>query len=158
MSSYMTETLERIVAIQIDAVKSVCVADSVPFGAYSQRNFPYFKNRWMGTQYEDQSMDFQMRTITVGMRLVVGHFTSIYDGAWERLLYELVPLVESAFSTNHWLQLANEGAVRGMSADPASFQPSPCFLFYQVPKMQGFEVGIEWLMDIQFHISNQRKY
>ena len=103
-------------------------------------------------------MDFQMRTITVGMRLVVGHFTSIYDGAWERLLYELVPLVESAFSTNHWLQLANEGAVRGMSADPASFQPSPGLQFYQVPQMQGFEDGTEWRMDIQFHISNQRKY
>lgn len=106
--SYETELLQRVAAMQLEAMTSIGVkADAKPYFYHTQDDFPYFTNRIAANPRTDNGAeDFDFNTPTVVMRLVVGHLTEGYRGEVETRLYEWGPVVSTWFQEHMWLTSA----------------------------------------------------
>lgn len=111
MPTYMTELLERCVALQIEAMTSIGVrVDAKPVFFWYQEKGPYFTNRIADTPVAtDGSEVTDFNQPTVIMRLIVGHITEgkrvLYTP--ETSLYEWLPVVKTHFQKRMWLQTAS---------------------------------------------------
>lgn len=105
MATYMTELLDRVVALQKEAMKCLDVnADAVPYFWHTQEAFPYFTNRIAATPVNnDGSEDTDLNQPLVIMRLVAAHLTEGYRGQSERKLYEWLPPLKTYFQQRLWL-------------------------------------------------------
>jgi hypothetical protein len=105
MVSYLNELLDRVVAIQKEAMLSINIAaDAWPYFYKTSESFPYFTNRIADVPItDDGSQDEDVNTPLVIMRLVVAHLTSGYKGEAERRLYEWMPVVKTTFNQRQWL-------------------------------------------------------
>lgn len=110
MATYMTELLNRVVAMQKEVMASLTPpvrADAVPRFYYTGEAFPYFTNRIADTPIgDDGSEDTDLNQPVVIMRLVVGHITEGYKGQPEARLYEWLPVIKTWFNERMWLQSA----------------------------------------------------
>ncbi len=106
MATYMTELLNRCVALQKEAMATINVpCDAVPYFFHWQEKGPYFTNRIPDTPIErDGSEETDLNKPTVIMRLVIGHITESYKGIPEAKLYEWLPVVKTYFQEHMWLQ------------------------------------------------------
>ena len=110
--SYLTEILDRVVAIQLEAMTAQGVtADAAPYFFYTGEGFPYFSNRIndIGVSgYIDgqEAEDIDQNTVFVVMRFVVGHLTSGVRGERESDLYEYIPGIKTYFQEREMLQSA----------------------------------------------------
>lgn len=108
MPTYMTELLDRCVALQKEAMASISVAcDAKPYFFHWQEKGPYFTNRipTMGIATDGSEVE-DLNQPTVIMRLVIGHLTESYRGIPESKLYEWMPVVKTYFQQRMWLQTA----------------------------------------------------
>jgi hypothetical protein len=111
MATYLTELLNRVVALQIEAMASLTpavAADAKPRFYYTSEAFPYFTNRIVDTPISDDgSQDEDVNSPVLVMRLVVAHLTSGYHGEPEARLYEWLPHIKTYFNRRMWLQTAS---------------------------------------------------
>lgn len=111
MASYLTELLNRVVALQIEAMAALTppvTADAKPRFYYTSESFPYFTNRIVDTPISDDgSQDEDVNSPVLVMRLVVAHLTSGYKGENEARLYEWLPHIKTYIQERtQWLQSA----------------------------------------------------
>jgi hypothetical protein len=107
MATYLTELLNRVVALQKEAMTSIGIsADAVPYFWHAQESFPYFTNRIADLSVSgDGSEDIDFNQPTVIMRLVVAHISEGYRGQAEQKLYEYLPVVKTYIQQrSNWLQ------------------------------------------------------
>lgn len=107
MATYLTDLLDRVVALQIEAMRSINVrVDAVPYFFYTQEKAPYFTNRIADTPITDDggSEDENLNQPTLIMRLVIGHVTEGYRGEPDSRLYEWLPVINTYFQRRMWLQ------------------------------------------------------
>ncbi len=106
MATYMTELLNRCVALQIEAMASINVkCDAIPYFFHVQEKGPYFTNRIADTPVDNDGSEVtDLNQPTVIMRLVIGHITEGYRGIPEGKLYEWLPVIKTYFQTHMWLQ------------------------------------------------------
>ena len=110
--SYLTEILDRVVAIQLEAFTALSVtADAVPYFFYTGEAFPYVTNRINDIGVEgyipgQEAEDIDQNNVFVTMRLIVGHITSGVDGERESDLYEFLPTLKTYFQEREMLQSA----------------------------------------------------
>lgn len=116
MSSYLQDAMDRIVAMQKEAVTT---ADAVPYWPYEQASFPYFTNR-LGTMTlnQDMSEDIDIYEHTVLMRYVVGHLTEGYRGDLQDSLYDDIASIETYFREHPHL-----------TTNAGSYTTAPDYLF-----------------------------
>lgn len=97
MPSYETELLNRVVALELEAMASVGIkADAKPYFFHTNEGFPYFTNRIASNLISDDLSEVEdINKPLVIMRLIVGHLTEGYKGQPESKLYEYGPLVKS---------------------------------------------------------------
>lgn len=111
MASYLTELLNRVVALQKEAMLSLrpsVSADAVPRFYFTGEAFPYFTNRIVDTPISDDgSQDEDVNQPVLVMRLVVAHLTTGYKGEPEARLYEWLPHIKTYFNERMWLQTAS---------------------------------------------------
>lgn len=105
MATYLTELLDRVVAMQLEAMASISVnADARPMFWHWQEGFPYFTNRIADNPISDDgSQDEDLNQPVLIMRFVVAHITSGYKGENERNLYEWLPVIKTWFNEHMWL-------------------------------------------------------
>lgn len=103
--SYLNDLLERVVALEKEAMTSMDVkADAVPQFYHAQEAFPYFTNRIADIPISDDgSEDVDLNSPLVIMRLVVGHITEGYKGQPEAKLYTWLPVIKIYFNERMWL-------------------------------------------------------
>lgn len=109
MPTYETELLNRLVALEKEAMTSIGVsADAKPYALHVQESFPYFTNRIAAnTVTDDGSEDTDLNNPLVIIRLVIGHATEGYKGQPEGKLYEWGPVVKTYLQQRaNWLQTA----------------------------------------------------
>lgn len=108
MATYLTELLERAVAMQIEAMASVGRnVDAKPFFWHVNEGFPYFTNRIADNPISDDgSADIDLNQPVLIMRFVVAHITAGYKGEKERNLYEWLPVIKTWFNERMWLTSA----------------------------------------------------
>ena len=108
MATYETELLNRLVALEIEAMASIDVrADAKPYALHVQESFPYFTNRIQSNPVSDDgSEDLDLNNPLAVIRLVVGHVTEGYKGEPESKLYEWGPVVKTYIQRRMWLQTA----------------------------------------------------
>lgn len=111
MPTYETELLNRIVALEIEAMASIGVrVDAKPYALHAQEAFPYFTNRIFSNAIGDdgsETLDYN-RPLVV-MRLVIGHVTEGYKGQSESKLYEWGPVIKTYIQQRtNWLMTDTE--------------------------------------------------
>lgn len=109
MPSYETELLNRMVALELEAMASINVrADAKPWFIHHQDSFPYFTNRIAAnTRTNDGSEVFDSNNPLVIIRFVVAHLTEGVKGQPESKLYEWGPIVSTYIQErSNWLQSA----------------------------------------------------
>ena len=108
MATYETELLQRVTAMQIEALASIgVIADAKPYFYHTQESFPYFTNRIADNSIgDDGSADIDLNNPVVIMRLVIAHLTSGYKGEPETRVYEYGPIVKTWFNDRQWLTSA----------------------------------------------------
>lgn len=160
MASYLTQLLERIAAIQTEAVSPIMPVVAVPYSLYVQSDYPYFTNRLSEEQDAHIAADAEEERYTIVMRLVIGHLKDTHHGVDERILYEIIPAVNAAFRGKHWLQTdADSGAIPEMNADPVSLTGNSGIRFFTSPLVRdAYIVGVEWRLTVAFYIDNKRRY
>lgn len=107
MPTYETELLNRMVALELEAMASINVhADAKPYFFHWQDSFPYFTNRIATSpRNNDGSEDLDFNNPLVIVRLVVAHVTEGFKGEPEEKLYEWGPIVASYIERrSNWLQ------------------------------------------------------
>lgn len=105
--TYRTEMMNRIVAMQHEALDAAVVAlfpektgiDAVPYWPYEQEGFPYLINRYSGWSKDLSPEDIDLRNHTVRMSLVYSHLQEGIPGERQEEMYALVPLLEDFFIT-----------------------------------------------------------
>lgn len=105
MATYLTELIDRAVAMQIEAMASISVTvDAKPMFWHTQESFPYFTNRIADNPISDDgSQDEDLNQPILIMRFVVAHITAGYKGEKERNLYEWLPVIKTWFNEHMWL-------------------------------------------------------
>jgi len=108
MVSYLNDLLDRVVAIEKEAMTSIGVTCSAwPYFYKTSSDFPYFTNRLADLPItDDGSQDEDVNSPIVIMRFVVAHLTSGYKGEPERRLYEWLPTIKTVFNERQWLTSA----------------------------------------------------
>jgi hypothetical protein len=109
MPTYLTDLLNRVVALQKEAMTAIGVtADAKPRFYYTSESFPYFTNRIADIPISDDgSEDLDLNQPVVIMRFVIAHLTSGYKGEPEARLYEWLPHVKTYLQQRtNWLQSA----------------------------------------------------
>jgi hypothetical protein len=108
MVSYMNEVINRLVAIEIEAMATMGVTrvDAKPYFHYTGESFPYFTHRIADTPVSDNGSEVEdLNSPTVVIRLVIGHVTEGYRGEIEVKLYEWLPVLKSYIQArSNWLQ------------------------------------------------------
>lgn len=110
--SYLTVILDRVVAIQKEAMTAQSVtADAAPYFFFTGEAFPYFTNRIddigvTGYIEGQEAEDIDLNMVVVVMRFVVGHITSGAAGERESDLYEYLPGIKTYFQEREMLQSA----------------------------------------------------
>jgi hypothetical protein len=105
MSSYLSDAMDRIVAMQKEALNTLTggKVDAVTYWPYQQNDFPYFTNRLAPKTVTSLSEDLDIYGRQIIMFLVVGHATSGYQGELPSRLYDYLPAVEKFFRNNPML-------------------------------------------------------
>ena len=109
MATYETELLNRLCALELEAMTSISVrADAKPYFIHTQDSFPYFTNRVAtNPRGNDGSEELDLNNPLVIIRLVVAHVTEGVRGQPEGKLYEWGPIVSSYIENrSNWLQCA----------------------------------------------------
>lgn len=159
MASYLNRLLERIVIVQQAAVASVTTSDAVPYFYHTQEDFPYFTNRISDNAPDtDSPADLQTRAYTVTMRLVVAHLTAGYVGENEALLYELIPLVETAFSSDQWLASDDGSVIEELDAVGVQFSRSRGMTVFSNAGIEAQQLGTEFTLRASFDIDLYPRY
>lgn len=108
MATYETELLNRLAALEIEAMASIgVVANAKPYALHTQEIFPYFTNRISQnpvTTDGREVLDYNRPLVII--RLVVAHATEGYRGQPEANLYEWGPVVKTYIQSRMWLQSA----------------------------------------------------
>lgn len=110
MPTYETELLNRVVALELEAMASINVrCDAKGFFYWTQESFPYFTNRIASNGVADDGSEvFDINRPLVIMRLIVGHITEGYKGEPESKLYEWGPIVKAYIQNrSDFLECAN---------------------------------------------------
>lgn len=103
------ELLARVIATAKEALAALSpavTADGVPYFLYTQEAFPYFTARVGADEVSYDSHDFDRDTLTVILRLVIGHVTENYIGEPENILYDYIPQVKLYMNDHELLQSA----------------------------------------------------
>lgn len=161
MSSYLNRLLERLVIVEQQSIASISPkADAKPFFIYHQEAFPYFTNRIADDAPDEESAhDLQMRLYTVYARLVVAHLGTKYQGESEKLLYELIPLIEDALSNDQWLLGEDDNEdVTELSAIGVEYVRSRGLVVFQNAGIPVQQVGTEFILNVSFAIDLYRRY
>jgi hypothetical protein len=109
MATYETELLNRLAALEIEAMASIGVnADAKPYALHVNERFPYFTNRIASNPVGDDGSEVEdLNQPLVIIRLVVGHVTEGYRGEPEGNLYEWGPVVKTYIQKrSNWLTTA----------------------------------------------------
>ncbi len=108
MATYLTELLDRTVAMQIEAMASIGkTVDAKPHFWHVQEAFPYFTNRIVDNPItDDGSQDEDLNQPVLVMRFIIAHITAGYKGEKERNLYEWLPVIKTWFNEHQWLTSA----------------------------------------------------
>ena len=110
MATYETELLNRLCALELEAMTSIGVrADAKPYFYHAQDSFPYFTNRIASNPVtsEGNAEDIDNNSPLVIIRLVVAHQTEGYRGQPESKMYEWGPVVKTYLQRrSNWLQCA----------------------------------------------------
>lgn len=105
MALNYNELLARCCALEKAALEGIGIqADCLPRFFHVQEAFPYLTHRIGSDDVDGTSEAFDDDVVTVVIRLVVGHATSGYKGQKESVLYEMLPILKSAFNNNEQLQ------------------------------------------------------
>lgn len=107
MAINMQELMDRVAALEIEALNSISVAvDAVDRFFYTQGSYPYFVNRLGTIAVDDDGEDLDVYVVEVRMRLIIGHLTEGYDGEIENVLQQYIPVVIEWFNERELLQSA----------------------------------------------------
>ena len=110
MASYETELLNRLCALEIEAMASIgVIAYAKPYALHTQETFPYFTHRITSNPVTDNgSEDLDLNNPLAIVRLVVCHVTEGYKGQPEDKLYEWGPVIKTYLQNRtNWLQTAS---------------------------------------------------
>jgi hypothetical protein len=121
MSSYLSDAMDRIVAMQKEALNTLTggKVDAVTYWPYQQNDYPYFINRLGALSLDNEyGEDIDGYIHVVLMRLVVGHITEGYKGETPANMYDYIPAVQAFFRNNPMLT---------STANPTA----PDYLFYE---------------------------
>jgi hypothetical protein len=103
--------LARLIAMEAEALDAFVAAnmagrtgiDAIPHIFYEQNSFPYIVHRVGPGLPEPFSEDANLRVFDVFIRVVIGHYTSNYDGDNEELIDEIIPLLVDYFEKHEML-------------------------------------------------------
>ena len=117
MASYRTEMLSRLIAMEAEALDAFVAAelpgrtgiDAIPHIFHEQDHFPYIVHRTGPSLPEQLTEDVSLRTYDVFIRVVIGHYTSGYEGDNETLVDEIIPLLVDYF-IKHEMLTTDSGA------------------------------------------------
>lgn len=106
--SYNTDILDRLVALEIEAMTSVGVTcDAKPYFMFTGEAFPYWTNRLADNVVTDDGSEIEdINSMTFIARIVVGHVQSGVKGEREDSLYEWLPVVGAWINNRELLQSA----------------------------------------------------
>lgn len=150
--------LARCVAIQKEALASISVtADAKPYFLHTQESFPYFTNRIGGDEIGSDSHDFDRDTITVIMRLVIGHATEGYVGEPETNLYTWIPVIKEYFNERELLQSATFTTAM-TSLIESRITGHNGFRVFQNAGISANQVGTEFTLTCEFDESIDQAY
>lgn len=99
--------VNRLGAIEIEALAALTpavTADAVPRFFHAQEAFPYFTHRVGNITVSSNSESFDVYTVPVIARLVVGHIDAGYKGQNETKLYQYIPQVLDTLNSREYLQ------------------------------------------------------
>jgi hypothetical protein len=151
MPSYLNDLLDRVAAHEVLATAPLVEASAKPFFIYQQPTFPYFTNRIESISLDLRSpQDIETREISVTMRLVVQHVNAGYEGDYERLLYELIPLVEAHFGDARWLLDDAGSNADTMKPIGAQLTRSRGLAIFQNAGVEAQQIGTEFTLTVQF--------
>ena len=133
MTSYRNDALNRLVAMEKEALDAYVVAnwpektgvDSVPRLIHTQETFPYIVHIWGAGENVSEDEDNSLVNYDVRIRFVCAHIDSGYSGEYETHLHEMIPLLEQYLSERPMLK-----------TDSGSYTDWPDYLL-----PEGFTVG-----------------
>lgn len=152
--------LQRCAALQIEAMlhqSTPVTADAKPYFLHTQEAFPYFTNRIGGDEIDSDSQDFDRDTITVTMRLVIGHVTEGYQGEPETNLYTWMPVIKEYFNERELLQSAAYPTAM-TSLIEARVTGHNGFRVFQNTGLSANQVGTEFTLTCQMDESIDQAY
>ena len=164
VTNYLTETLERLAAMEKEALTDAgYLCDTKPFFFWQQEAFPYFTNR-LGADdptgiTEGYQQDMEQEVYTVRVRLVIAHITQDVPGEPEGLLYDYIPLVNNFIRNHPWLQ--STAFPTGMDIlDPigVSIESNTGLMIFNNAGFKSNQVGCEWALRVPFIIPIEQEY
>lgn len=109
MTIDMQALMDRIAALETEALAALSPsveANAVDRFFHVQATYPFFVNRLGAITVDDDSEDFDVYTVNVQMRLLIGHLTEGYNGEVENRLQLYIPQIISYFNSRELLQSA----------------------------------------------------
>lgn len=101
--SYLTDLMKRTVACDKEAMAGVAGFTSVRIFPYQQEGFPYMVNRLGAKTLTDAPEDQFRYTRAIVKRLVIGHYTSEFQGQLSDKVTEWLVLFEDYYRDNDLL-------------------------------------------------------
>ena len=151
MSLNMVELMDRVAALETEALAALSPsvsANAVDRFFHTQAAYPYFVNRLGAISIDADSEDFDVYTVNVQMRLLIGHITEGYEGEVENRLQLYIPQVITYFNEHEELQSATYTAAL-VDLDRARVVACTGFAVFQQSGISTSLVGAEFTLQCQ---------
>lgn len=150
----------RLAALEkeaLGALSPAVIADAVPRFVWAQEAFPYFTNRLGAIGVDEDSEDFDVYTIDVVARLVIGHVTEGYVGETDTRLQTWIP---------HLIQYVNKRQLLQSAAYPLALDDITqarvvsCtgFTIFANTIIGATQVGTEFTIRAEFEMPIEQQY
>lgn len=162
-TTYVTDMLNRLVAIQKEVPTTPLANNAVPQAFYTQEDMPFWTNRIVGYRSKLYSQDYTLWTYRVGMTYVRAFLTEGVTGQAELDLYTDIPIISEWFRQTIRLSSGAQGGAYFapmLDIDPVgAYITDMTVLLGQMHSGIGAKViGADFIIEVPLLIPVQQRY